>query len=458
MKFLALLVVGSALWTGAGATPAGAAARPNVLVLLTDDQRADTLSAAGNRPVRTPNLDRLCRQGMVFTQAHIMGAMQGAVCVPSRAMFLSGRSLFRVPDNLRGVGTWPQQLGAAGYQTFITGKWHNQAPALAASFGAGEAVFLGGMTDQFQVPVQDLAPGGGLVNRRTNTVFSATLFADAAVRFLRGLTNASPFCLYVAFTTPHDPRTAPPGFHAQYEARRMPLPPNFLPEHPFDNGELRVRDEQLLPWPRTPEAVRGEMAGYYAGITATDTEIGRILAALDATGRRSNTLIVFAGDNGLALGSHGLLGKQNLYEHSMRVPLVVAGPGVKAGRRSDVLCYLLDLAPTICELAGVPVPAGSDGISLVPVLRGGRVRGRDTLFSAYREVQRAVRGDRWKLIEYPRLGRTQLFDLKRDPYELRDLAGRAELRPRIEALRARLATMQVALGDPFAPSTGGAPR
>jgi arylsulfatase A-like enzyme len=433
-----------------------AAPRPNLLFLLTDDQRADTIRALGNRQVQTPNLDRLSREGTAFGQAHIMGALQGAVCVPSRAMILSGRSLFRVPENLRGVETWPQKLRAAGYRTFITGKWHNQAPSLLASFGEGETIFLGGMSDQFRVPVQDLSADGRLVNRRTNDAFSAALFVDSAVRFLRGLTNDQPFCLYVAFTTPHDPRTAPREFRDRYEPDRISLPPNFLPRHPFDNGELEVRDEKLLPWPRTPAAVRREIADYHASITATDAHIGRLLEALRATGRYADTLIVFAGDNGLALGSHGLLGKQNLYEHSMRVPLIVAGPGVKAGRRSEALCYLLDLAPTICELAGVPPPAGSEGISLVPILRGGGVRGRDALFTAYREVQRAVRADRWKLIEYPQIGKTQLFDLRRDPHETRDLAGRPAVAPRLRLLRERLALMQVALGDPLAP--GSAPR
>jgi arylsulfatase A-like enzyme len=442
---------GLAAWLAVGS--ALAAPRPNILFLLSDDQRADTIHALGNPRVQTPNLDRLCREGMAFSQAHIMGALQGAVCVPSRAMLLSGRSLFRVREDLVRAETWPQRLRAAGYRTFITGKWHNQAPSLLASFNEGGAVFLGGMSDQFRVPVQDLAADGRLVNRRTNHVFSAALFASSAVGFLRNLTNDQPFCLYVAFTTPHDPRTAPREFHDRQEADRTPLPPNFLPQHPFDNGELEVRDEKLLPRPRPPAAVQREITDYHASITATDAEIGRILEALHATGRYANTLIVFAGDNGLALGSHGLLGKQNLYEHSMRVPLIVAGPGVRAGRRSAALCYLLDLAPTICELAGVPPPAGSEGVSLAPILRGEDIRGRDALFTAYRDVQRAVRDDRWKLIEYPRIGKTQLFDLRSDPHETADLAGRPAVARRLRSLRERLAVMQVALGDPLAPTS-----
>lgn len=428
-----------------------APARPNFVFLLTDDQRADTIHALGNRHIQSPNLDRLVRAGTSFREAHIMGSPRhGAVCQPSRAMLLSGRSMFRVREDLRDTDTWPEQLRRADYRTFMAGKWHNGESAARRVFPEARAVFFGGMSDQFAVQVADLA-AGTVGPRRTETSFTAQVFADAALGFLRQQNPGDPFCLYVAFTTPHDPRTAPAEFRRRYDPAKLPLPPNFWPRHPFDNGELEVRDEKLLPWPRTPEAVRGELADYYASITATDFQIGRLLAELDRRQLTENTVIILAGDNGLALGSHGLLGKQNLYEHSTRVPLVVSGPGIAPGRRSDALCYLTDLAPTICALAGVEAPFGSEGRDLSPLLRGERgAAGRPELFTAYRHVQRSIRDGRWKLIEYPVLGRTQLFDLKRDPAELNDLAGSAAHRDRLGRLTSQLREQQRQLGDPLA--------
>jgi arylsulfatase A-like enzyme len=429
--------------------------RPNVVFLFTDDQRADTIHALGNRHVRTPNIDRLVQEGVAFREAHIPGSPKhGAVCQPSRAMLMSGRSIFRVREDLKDTPTWPEQLRKAGYRTYMAGKWHNGEASATRVFPEAGAVFLGGMTDPFAVGVVDIE-GGKAVRRRKEGRFAAEVFADAALGFLRRQSAAEPFCLYVAFTTPHDPRTAPEEFRRRQDPARLPLPSNFLPRHPFDNGELEVRDEKLLPWPRTPEAVRGEIADYHASIEATDFQIGRVLTELDRLGLAEKTVVVFAADNGLALGSHGLLGKQNLYEHSLRVPLVVRGPGIARNRRSDALCYLSDLAPTLCRLAGTEPPEGHEGVDLVPILRGEPdAKGRDQLFGAYRELQRSVRDARWKRIEYPKIGRVQLFDLKNDPDELRDLAAVPAHAATLRRLERALQEQRKALGDPMV--AGGA--
>ncbi len=424
--------------------------RPNFLVILTDDQRADTIRALGNRHIHTPHLDRLVRAGTSFREAHIMGSPQhGAVCQPSRAMLMSGRSVFRVREDLRDIDTWPEQLRKAGYRTFMAGKWHNGEASARRVFPEAGAVFLGGMTDQFKAVVTDIR-SGALTNRRTETNFTAQVFADAGLEFLRRQTNGEPFCLYVAFTTPHDPRSAPPEFLRRYSAEKLPLPSNFLPRHPFDNGELEIRDEKLLPWPRTPDAVRRELAEYYASVTATDHQIGRLLSELDRLGLTEQTVVVVAGDNGLAVGSHGLLGKQNLYEHSTRVPLLVSGPGIAGNRRSDELCYLADLAPTLCGLANLPAPRDSEGLDLGPVLRAERgAQGRESLFTIYRSGQRAVRDGRWKLIEYPGTGRRQLFDLQRDPAERIDLSETLRGRRELARLDSLLRNEQERWADPL---------
>jgi arylsulfatase A-like enzyme len=263
---------------------AHAADHPNVLVLLTDDQQADAIRALGNSDVHTPNMDRLVDRGFAFRRAYCMGSTEPAVCLPSRAMILSGRSLYRVPLDLKDVTTLPQAFRQAGYTTFGTGKWHNGQPSFAKSFDIGQSVFFGGMSNQQAVPVVDLLDDGKFSPKRIGDQFSSEIFADAAAEFLKQHDKAKAFFAWVAFTSPHDPRTPPADVLAKYDPAKLKLPENCLPEHPFDNGELKIRDELLAPHPRTPAVMREHLAAYYGMITHLDAQIGRILAALDAAG------------------------------------------------------------------------------------------------------------------------------------------------------------------------------
>jgi arylsulfatase A-like enzyme len=444
------------------AGPAHAEAkRPNVVFLLSDDQRFDTIAALGNRDVHTPNLDRLVREGHAFTHCHIMGSTVPAVCAPSRAMLMSGRTLYRAPVDLPApLPLLPEVLRKAGYTTYAVGKWHNGRASFHRAFAGGENIFFGGMADHRRVPVHAYDPTGRYAGKpKPGGKFSSELFADSAVRFLRSHKGDRPFFLYVAFTAPHDPRIPPPEFARRYDPARLPLPASFLPRHPFDNGEMTIRDEKLLPWPRTPAAIREQTTAYYGMITHLDAQVGRILAALAEAGLEKDTLVVFASDNGLALGRHGLLGKQSLYDHSVRVPLVLRGPGVPAGKRSPALVYLLDLFPTLCEMTKAPAPRGLEGESLVPILSGKRAQVRDSVFAAYRDVQRMVRTERWKLILYPKAGRVQLFDLARDPDEVRDLSGEPGQAGRVRELTGLLRGWQKKVGDGLAlPAPASKPR
>lgn len=425
---------------------AAAPKQPNVLVLFSDDQRADTIAALGNKHIQTPNLDRLVQQGTTFTRAYCMGAQQGAVCVPSRAMLMTGRTLFHVSTRIEQP-TWPEAFAKAGYTTFMSGKWHNERASAHRAFQEGRNVFFGGMGEPYKLPVEDFKDGAAVGKSRLSGKHSIELFTDSAVDFLKERKGEKPFLCYVAFNAPHDPRVAPKEYHEKYEAARLPLPDNFLPQHPFNNGDLIVRDERLAPWPRTPEIVRQHLADYYASITFVDAQVGRILAALKESGQYDNTLIVFSSDHGLAIGSHGLFGKQSLYDHSMHSPLIMVGPGVAAGKKSDALCYLLDIYPTLGELAGVLGPQGSEGKSLAPVLAGKEKATRDVLFTAYTTVQRAVRDDRWKLLVYPQVHKTQLFDLQNDPSEKKDLAGDPAYAAEVERLLKVLVAEQKKAGD-----------
>ncbi|WP_435020468.1 sulfatase-like hydrolase/transferase [Tundrisphaera sp. TA3] len=438
----------------------GAAARadrpPNVLVLFSDDQRADTIGALGNPHVRTPALDRLVAEGTAFTRAYCMGSDQGAVCVPSRAMLLTGRTLFRV-DTKIGQDTWPEAFARMGYETFLAGKWHNGEASALRAFRQGRSIFLGGMGDPDTLPLRDIGPDRKFTAPRPAAEHAVKMFADAAIGFLGDRKGQDgPFLCYVAFNAPHDPRKAPKAYHDHFDPARIPLPANFLPVHPFDNGAMKLRDELLAPFPRTVEDTRRQLADYYAAIEHLDHQVGRILDALRVNGQAGDTVVVFASDHGLAIGSHGLFGKQSLYEHSMRAPLIFAGPGIPRGKRTEAMAYLLDIFPTLGHLAGVPGPEGSEGIDLAPAFNDPSA-GRPAIFTAYAKGQRAIRDGRWKLIAYPPLNLTQLFDLDADPAETRDLAGDPRYAAEVARLTAMLRARQAEFGDDL-PLTTDKPR
>lgn len=451
-SFIPLFLV---LSCASASAPAAGAEKPNVLFFFADDQRADTIAALGNPVIRTPNLDRLVRRGLSFRRAYMQGGLQGATCVPSRAMLLSGRNLFHIDEKLRRDETWPTAFGRAGYTTFMSGKWHNGAPSLPRSFQIARSVFIGGMTDPMKAKLSDLEDGK-LTAPQLAPRHACEAFADEAIRFLKEHKDGPFFC-YIPFDAPHDPHVVPRDFPLRYESDTIPLPPNFLPQHPWDNGEMTVRDERLLPWPRTPEKVRAMIAEYYRYISYLDAQIGRVLDALEASPFARNTIIVFSADSGVARGSHGLIGKQNVYEHSVRVPLILAGPGIPVRKTTDAMCYLFDVLPTLGKRCGVSAPATSEGIEFTATLRDPSKAARSRLMFAYKNVQRAIREDRWKLIRYPQVDRTQLFDLQSDPQEVTNLADKPEQVTRLTKLTALLKKEMQDNGD-TAPLTVAHPK
>lgn len=424
-----------------------AAQPPNIVFIFADDQRADTIAALGNPVIKTPNLDRLVKRGVAFTRAYMQGGNQGATCVPSRAMLLSGRSLAQTDEKLLKHQTWPSAFGAAGYATFATGKWHNGLPGIVKSFQQAKALFVGGMVNPLKAPTSDLLPTGKLTPGKVGPKHLCEEATDETLAFLKSQDGKRPFFSYLAFDGPHDPHIVPEGFPIDYAPASIPLPPNFLPQHPFDNGEMVIRDEQLLPWPRKQADIQTMLAEYYRYVSFLDVQVGRVLDAVDASPYAANTIIVFAADSGVARGSHGLIGKQNLYEHSMRVPLIVAGPGIAADKRSEALCYLFDVLPTLGKLCGVATPPGSNGREFTAVLKDPSQPARPFLMFGYKSIQKALSDGRWKLIRYPHVDRTQLFDLQTDPYETKDLSALPEHAERIQAMRAKLAAVMKADGD-----------
>jgi arylsulfatase A-like enzyme len=359
-------------------------------------------------------------------------------------MLMAGQSLFHVDNALVRDETWPVTFARSGYTTFISGKWHNGAKSVRASFQTGQALFLDGMSkNPLNDSVRNLA-NGELTPVRPAGKHLCAAFADAAIQFIQNH-KSGPFFCYIPFDGPHDPHIVPKDFPIQYDPAKISLPPNFLPEHPFDNGELNVRDEKLLPHPRPPEKVRAMIADYYRYVSYLDMLIGEVLDALEKSPHAKNTIIVFSADSGVARGSHGLIGKQNLYEHSVRVPLIVVGPGVPAGKRTDAMCYLYDLLPTLGGMCGVPAPPKSEGKDFSAALRDPSLPGRSELVFAYMNVQRAIITGDWKLIRYPRANQTQLFNLQDDPDEKNNLA--ATQPARVAELTALLKKKLAEAGD-----------
>lgn len=458
------LVVTLSTQAAGAAAPAG---KPNIVFIFSDDQCFDTIRALGNREIQTPNLDRLVESGVSFTHAYNMGAWSPAVCMPSRAMLNTGRFLWhtepqdggREDVRLSAQGKlWAQLLAEGGYDTYFTGKWHI-APNPASVFKYTRHVRAGMPKDVpqgYNRPLEhepnpwtpwDPEWGGFWEGGKH---WSEVLREDACDFLDEAAKRDRPFFMYLAFNAPHDPRQSPREYVERYPAERIGLPESFLPMYPYAK-EIGcgpdLRDERLAPFPRTPHAVRVHRSEYYAIITHMDTQIGLILDHLERLGLRDNTYLLFTSDHGLAVGHHGLIGKQNLFEHSMRPPLLIAGPGIPAGRRIDAPVYLQDVMPTSLEMAGLGAPEHVEFKSLLPLVDGRRERSYEAIYGAYLNLQRAVIRDHHKLILYPAIGKVLLFDLARDPHEMNDLADDPAQRQTIKRLFADLLDLQKQMGD-----------
>lgn len=444
------------------------AKQPNILFLFTDDQSFETIRAFGHTDIDTPNLDRLVQRGTTFTHAYNMGSWSGAVCVASRTMLITGRSVWRAnaiydaTEKEREAGRlWPQMLSRAGYATYFTGKWHIKADA-AKAFDVARNI-RPGMPNDTPAGYNRPIPGQPDPWSPSDPQFGgfwaggkhwSEVTADDAVEFLGAAKQGGkPFFMYVAFNAPHDPRQSPQEYVDKYPLHRITVPKNFLPEYPHKDAigcSATLRDEKLGPFPRSEHAVKVHRQEYYALITHLDAQIGRILDALEKSGQADKTWIFLTADHGLAVGHHGLFGKQNMYDHSLRVPFVVAGPGVKAGAKIPAPIYLQDVMATALDLAGVPKPEQVEFHSLLPLLRGEKSpAAREAIYGAYLQLQRAVIHDGWKLILYPKARVARLYHVAADPDERHDLATDPAHADRRAALFQRLRALQRELADPL---------
>ncbi|MFY0607706.1 MAG: sulfatase-like hydrolase/transferase [Cyclobacteriaceae bacterium] len=469
--------------------------KPNILFIFTDDQTYTAINALGNDEIITPNMDRLVYEGTTFDNAFNMGAWNGAVCTASRSMLISGRSVWRAndfrkkwqdkdPEAIRM--TWPKLMESAGYDTYMTGKWHVDVPATSIFQNVSnvrpgmpdDAWDHAKMVDIFktkvaagEVEASAVMPIG--YNRPlgpdddswspTDTTFGgfwkggqhwSEVLKDDAIAFLdRSKKSENPFFMYLAFNAPHDPRQAPQSFQDMYDTANITIPESWMPEYPnqdlIGNGP-KLRDEALAPFPRTEFATKTHIKEYYAIITHLDEQIGKILDKLEATGQRENTYIFFTADHGLAMGRHGLIGKQSLYDHSVKPPFIVVGPGVPANQRVDAEVYLQDVMATSLDLAGVGKPDYVEFNNVLPIAKGERQTSYyNGIYGAYIDYQRSIRKDGFKLMVFPKADKVLLFDLLNDPEEMYDLSEQENYLKTKNELLAELDQMQDHFNDPL---------
>lgn len=445
--------------------PLQAAEKPNILFIFADDMTYEAIGALGNSEIKTPHLDTLFNSGTTFTHAYNPGGWNGAICIASRTMLMSGRQLWYAEKEERTMqkelvaqkGTWPQMLSTAGYETYMTGKWHVKIKPDTIFDHVGDV--RPGMPRDRNNAYNRPLPGGKVkwdpTDREEGGFWQggkhwSEVEADTAIGYLdHAKGHDKPFFVYLAFNAPHDPRQAPQEYLDMYAADQMKVPEDFLPLYPHRNAMQAgrdLRDEALAPFPRTYEAVKKHRQEYYAIITHLDAQIGRVLKKLDDNGQRDNTYIVFTADHGLSVGHHGLIGKQNMYDHSIRVPFVISGPKIEAGRKIKAPIYLQDVVPTSLEAAGRDVPEHVQFQSLIPIIKG-ESEGRDGIYVGYRLSQRQITDDGFKLIVYPRGQIARLFNLKDDPFEKNDLVEQGENLGKARELLKKLKKMQKNLGD-----------
>lgn len=434
LAMIASLAAARAEGNAASAKPA--AQRPNVVIIVADDYRAEDVGYAKHPDVQTPRIDALAKQGVVFRNAYVSAADQSSVCTPSRTQLHSGRTLFnwfpksRPPEKDPAGYSLGRAFREAGFATLRTGKGVNVPSPLNAEF-------------------------------ERNIESSPMRLAehlDNALPFIRDNAGKKLFLLVFEPRVPHSPYESTADQLALFPPEKITLPPNFAPKHPFltipwPRGSLGLdADGKQLPIPPaeqqiwTEQLAKTTLAKYYASIAYLDYGVGKIVDALRESGALENTYIVVLGDNGLSISHHGLCAKSDVYENGgLHVPMTILGPGISP-RETRSFTYMIDVFPTVCELAGVPVPSRVDGISLKPLLLGQTDTLRTVGFTAFRDEQFSVNDGRWKLIRFPHLNRVQLFDLENDPNELNDLSAEPAQTERVAQLTALMDKEKAAAG------------
>lgn len=456
---LVILVCPPAMATETNTTDA----KPNILFIFADDHSYDSIHATGNDEIETPNLDALARESVHFTHAYNMGAWGGAVCVASRKMLNTGQFIWHsnkldLKSEQAAGRTWSQQMKSAGYETYFTGKWHVQLNPKDIFDHVGNV--RGGMPKQtpegYNRPVEGQEDKWSPYDKSKGGFWEggkhwSEVVGDDAIRFLTNAKQSEdPFFMYIAFNAPHDPRQSPKEFVDKYPLDKISVPPDFQPEYQYKEAigaGVKLRDEKLAPFPRTEYSVKVNRQEYYAIITHMDQQIGRILEALEDSGKSDNTYVFFTADHGLAVGHHGLIGKQNMHEHSVRVPFFVKGPDVPRNRKIGAKIYLQDVMATSLAIAGANKAGPVHFKNLLPLIRGESSNHYSSIYGGYRDLQRMVIKDDMKLIIYPTIKKTLLYDLAHDPLEMNELSNSPKQTATVKSLFKELLKLQEETGD-----------
>lgn len=430
-------------------------ARPNLVFILTDDQRYDAAGYAGHPIVKTPNLDALAAKGARFRNAFATTP----ICAASRASILTGkyerthRYTFKTPPLAPDLceASYPSLLKKAGYRTALFGK-------VGVSFAQGESSKMFDVVAGFVYPYQRKQPDG-------TTRHIDQMATDKALEFLDSQPKAQPFCLSISFNSPHaqdgqldDLYPAPSTVDGMYNSTPIPPPPlgenryfEALPEF-LRNAIGRERWYWQFD---TPEKYSKNMRSYYRMISGIDVEVGRILDKIKQLGLRGNTVVMFASDNGYSIGERGLSGKWTHFEESLRVPMFVFDPRLGGkGRDVSQIALNVDVAATLLDLAGVSVPEKIQGMSLMGLARGEKSPSRKDFFCEHLMEDPAIpqwegiRGERFVYARY--FGQKPPFeflhDLRTDPREIENLATEPESTAVIAQMRKRLKELKDAYG------------
>jgi arylsulfatase A-like enzyme len=473
--------------------------KPNFIFILSDDQRFDAIGYDSNYKVKTPNLDKLARNGAVFTNTYNMGAWGGAICVASRSMLITGKSVWNVKTQLQDSSklsktiqnSWPRVFKKNGYNTYISGKWHVQLP-IDEIFDSVKTITPGMPDDNRKlfsvglnrwkkksgdiIKLEDYMPVGYArpKNKLDNSWksydsihggfwkggkhWSEALAEDAISLIDDANQKEKPFFMYLAFNAPHDPRQSPKKYLDLYPLDSISMPPNYANQHPYFNqiGNMPdVRDEALVPYPRTEFAIKKHLQEYYAAITHMDAQIGKIIGHIQKNDLIENTYVIFTSDHGLAVGQHGLVGKQSLYDHSIRVPMIISGPNIEKNTRLHHDVYLQDIVPTSLDFAEIRLSNETDFKSFKGILlKKDDKQINEAIYGTYSccaenyyDYQRMIRKDGFKLMLFPKNKRIELYDIEKDPYEINNLALNSKYKDKIASLANDFIALQKIYND-----------
>ncbi len=459
-----------------GAQKASAGSRPNVLFVLCDDIRWNAMSCAAHPTLKTPNIDRLAKEGVRFENMFCTTSL----CSPSRASILSGKYAHGhgVRDNFTelpsDVGHWPMRLKESGYETAYIGKWHmgedNDTPRAGFDFFTTHK----GQGKYFDTEWNVNGAGSRLIPG-----YYTTVVTDMALEWMKRDHAGKPWAMCIGHKAPHSFYTPEEKYAHAFDAVRVPYPETaFHLEKKPDWIRQRLSTWHgiygpLFEWRKTfpderPEAVKdfeNMVHGYWGTILSVDDSVARLLSFLETTGQLDNTVIVFMGDNGLLEGEHGMVDKRTAHEPCIRIPLLVRYPGLGKGKVVSQQALTVDVAPSLLELCGAKPLDGINGKSWVKLAREGDSSWRKSWFYEYNyEKQfpytpniRSVRTDAWKYIHYPHGDGTadrhlaELYDLKADPEEKNNLINDAKYSAKVEELKSELDRLMLSSGlDPKA--------